>query len=77
MLYPYQFYSMERIKEMDIVRNTLISRFYDLHIGEIDEIYNMSTDILQKLIDELEDADINVELEDDIIRLADIVKKYL
>jgi hypothetical protein len=64
-------------KEMDIVRNTLISRFYDLNIGEIDEIYNMSTDILQKLIDELEDADINVELEDDIIRLADIVKKYL
>jgi hypothetical protein len=64
-------------KEMDIVRNTLISRFYGLHIGEIDEIYNMSTDILQKLIDELEDADINVELEDDIIRLADIVKKYL
>lgn len=64
-------------KEMDIVRNILIGRFYDLNIGEIDEIYNMSTDILQKLIDELEDADINVELEDDIIRLADIVKKYL
>lgn len=64
-------------KEMDIVRNTLIGRFYDLNIGELDEIYNMPTDILQKLIDELEDADINVELDDDLIRLADIVKKYL
>lgn len=60
-------------------RKHLISRLDDLNIGMLDddELDRLKIGDLETLVAELEDADINVELDDDLIRLADIVKKYL
>lgn len=60
-------------------RKRLISRLDNINIGMLDddELKRLKIGDLETLVAELEEADINVELDDDLIRLANIVKKYL
>ncbi len=60
-------------------RYHLISRLDNINIGMLDddELERLKISDLETLVAELEDADINVELDDDLIRLANIVKKHL
>ena len=56
-------------------RNSLYNRFYNLNIGELDEIYHMEKDNLERMIKSLEVADINIET--DLKTLKEIVDRYI
>jgi len=58
-------------------KNSLYNRFYNLNIGELDEIYHMGKDNLEKMIKSLEVSDINIETDAGLKTLKEIVDRYI
>ena len=58
-------------------RNYAMSRFYDLNLGYLPELEQMETTNIMALVDELIEANINIEIGEDVERLVTIVEKYI